>query len=336
MRTDSTDSNAVSEAARLASNRGAATPERLFLRVAAVRYETEKITSFEFHAIDGAPLPQFSAGAHISIAVPYIGIRRYSLCSAPGQTHRYMIAIQREDGGRGGSVALHRLLRVGAIARITAPVNEFALADSGRHILIAGGIGITPMLSMAYELEERGDPFHLFVLNRAVNQTPFREEIQRFVDRGVATLHHSRIHGRADLRQIVSGAEPDLHVYCCGPNSLIDAVKQAAAQLSAANLHFEIFAPAENAEVNCPFSVTVASTGQMINVGASESLLDALRREDIAVDSSCEIGTCGSCKIGFRGGRPFHRDALLSDEERERYLLCCVSRAAGKDMILDI
>ncbi|NDW00210.1 PDR/VanB family oxidoreductase [Salipiger sp. PrR002] len=298
--------------------------------------ETGTIRSYELVEAGGQNLPTFSAGAHIGIAVPTIGIRRYSLINSVSAQGRYVIAIARDAKGKGGSKLLHRLLKPGAIARISRPRNDFPLAASGAHCLIAGGIGITPMLAMAEELATRGDPFHLHLLVRSADDIPFHERIETLVSQGQATVHLSAETGRADLRALVGTAADDRHAYCCGSAGLIGAFQSATQDWPRSNVHFEAFVSPPGEAENLPFEVTIKSTGETVQVSSRESLLDALKRCRVPVDSSCEIGSCGTCKLRFLQGHPLHRDLLLTDTERKTHLLSCVSRAEGTTMVLDL
>lgn len=309
---------------------------RLFVRVSRLAEETSAVKSYELVSLDGTSLPRFTAGAHIAVDVPLVGYRHYSIANHPWERQRYIIGVQRQENGRGGSAALHARMRVGAIVKIRAPRNDFPLASSGPHVLIAGGIGITPMLAMSYELRMRRQDFHLWVCTRSPNHTPFRSQLAELEASGLATLHYSASQGRIDVKALVASAKPESHIYCCGPSSLVRTVADAIDHWPPERRHFESFSPPAGFDTDTPFSVTLRSTGKRIDVKGSETLLEALRREGVATDSSCEVGSCRTCRIRYIGGDPIHRDIALSAEERRSQILACVSRAKGTDMILDL
>jgi vanillate O-demethylase ferredoxin subunit len=313
-------------------------PTRLFVRVARVFEEALGIRSYELVSLDEKPLPPFTAGAHIGVAVPLVGNRHYSLTNCSSETSRYVIGIQSEPLGRGGSQALHRRMRVGSIVKITPPQSDFALMREGKHILIGGGIGLTPMLSMLKEARLRDQEAHLFICTRSQERTPFKGELLELASAGLATVHHSEASGLIDLQNVLGAPSPSKHVYCCGPAPLIKAVSVAATSAGwpASQIHFESFTPPPGTVSDTPFSVNVRSTGETLDVAPNESLLSALRREGLPVESSCEIGSCGACRVRYSGGRAIHRDSFLRDEERNHYLLTCVSRAEGNCVTLDI
>jgi len=302
----------------------------------------QDIVTFELAAPDGRALPPFSAGAHIDVHVGGL-VRQYSLCNRPGETHRYQIGVLRDANSRGGSVAMHALA-VGDSLQISAPKNHFPLAADARHsILLAGGIGVTPLLAMAEQLAADGASFALHYATRSSERTAFRDRL--------AAAHlapHARCYvddapqnGRLDLAAVLSQPNAETHVYVCGPAGFIDATLQQARALGwqDANLHREYFGaalPATDAGEMGAFDIRLAHSGKTMPVRAGETVIDALRGCGIDWPTSCEQGVCGTCLTKVLQGEAQHHDNYLTDEERaEGCFLPCVSRARGL-LVLDI
>jgi len=302
----------------------------------------QDIVTFELAAPDGRALSPFSAGAHIDVHVGGL-VRQYSLCNRPGETHRYQIGVLRDANSRGGSVAMHALA-VGDSLQISAPKNHFPLAADARHsILLAGGIGVTPLLAMAEQLAADGASFALHYATRSSERTAFRDRL--------AAAHlapHARCYvddapqnGRLDLAAVLSQPNAETHVYVCGPAGFIDATLQQARALGwqDANLHREYFGaalPATDAGEMGAFDIRLAHSGKTMPVRAGETVIDALRGCGIDWPTSCEQGVCGTCLTKVLQGEAQHHDNYLTDEERaEGCFLPCVSRARGL-LVLDI
>jgi phthalate 4,5-dioxygenase reductase subunit len=301
----------------------------------------QDIQLFELMRPDGAELPEFTAGAHILVRVPNGELRRYSLCSDPGERDRYVIAVKREDAGRGGSISLVDETKVGDELQVSAPRNDFELTGNPvSYLFIAGGIGITPILSMMRQLRSTGGrPFKLYYLTRSPELTAFREELTAPEYRGKVILHHD--HGDPersyDLWPVVEqprGAQ----LYCCGPRALMEAVRDMTGHWSSASVHFEDFGAgkAARAAEDQPFKVRLARSGEVIEVPAGLSALEVLRAKGYRIPYSCESGTCGSCKVGLLEGEADHRDLVLSEHERLNTFMVCVSRAYSPELVLDL
>jgi vanillate O-demethylase ferredoxin subunit len=314
------------------------------LRVIARRMLTDKIVLLELAHPDGAALSPFHAGAHLPVTTGQ-WLRHYSLCNDPADNTRYAIAIQRCANGRGGSRAFCDDLDVGHIVTTRAPQNHFALHDSvHRAVLVAGGIGITPMLSMGHELAARGLNFELHYAVRDQSCVAFGALLSRLPFAG-----HSHIHtddqspnGRLDIDGVLFPLSRESHVYVCGPSGMIDAVVETAARLGWPNeqLHWERFSGSQPAAAarNTAFEVVIASTGAVIPVGAEESITGALARVGVAVPVSCEQGVCGSCETRIISGLPEHRDLIFSEEERacNNVFTPCCSRSLSARLVLDL
>ncbi|MBV1786868.1 PDR/VanB family oxidoreductase [Marinobacterium sp. D7] len=307
-------------------------------------YETEDICLLELARPDAASLPAFSAGAHIDLHLPGGLIRQYSLCNHPSENHRYEIAVLRDPDSRGGSVAVHEQINEGDKLSISEPRNLFPLEHSARrHLLIGGGIGVTPILCMAERLSHQGADFEMHYCTKTAEQTAFRERIlgSEFADR--VQFHHSRAtpSTRLDAATLLSDPQPDTHLYVCGPNPFMDHILDTARSSgwSEAQLHREYFAADEvSHDGDSAFEVQLASSGEVIEIPADQSVLEVLLERDIDIPFACENGVCGTCVTRVLEGEPDHRDMFLTTEEKaanEEFAPCC-SRAKSKRLVLDI
>jgi phthalate 4,5-dioxygenase reductase component len=316
-------------------------PTPMPLRVARIDAIAEGVLRFDLRACDGGELPTFAAGAHVTVWLPNGATRCYSLSNDPAERHRYEIAVKREPAGRGASISLLDHVREGDALDVSAPDNWFALAPNAKEFLfIAGGIGITPIMSMMRHLNAtRIAPYRLYYLTRAPAQTPFRAELQAPAFAGKVVLHHDNGDpARAfDLWPLFESPTA-AHVYCCGPQGLMDAVRDMTGHWPASAIHFESFtnALATPRAEDVPFVVRLGRTGAVINVDAGVSILDALRAHGCRVPSSCESGTCGTCRTRLLAGAADHRDLVLTDAERIDHIMVCVSRARSAELVLDL
>lgn len=309
------------------------------LQVAAKLLLSTDTWSFEFRHPQGESLPSFSAGAHLTVQTP-AGVRRnYSLCSDPADSLHYQIAVRRDGHGRGGSVSMADALQAGQSIAVSVPRNNFELHPRATEFLfIAGGIGITPILSMMRQLRHRpGVRFRLIYCTRDAAGTAFRDELQaQFA--GQVQLHHD--HGDPD--QAVDlwpefEAPGKAQVYCCGPRALMDAVADMSGHWPSGSVHFESFGvDASQHAANLPFDVRLHRSGATVRVNAEHSILQALRAAGHTVSSSCESGTCGSCRTTLLSGAVEHRDMVLREDEKHNQVMVCVSRASGGELVLDL
>lgn len=317
--------------------------ETLQVRVVQKRAEAEGIASFELARVDGAPLPPFSAGSHIDVHLPGGLTRQYSLCNASHESHRYRIAVLRDPASRGGSVAMHDGVNEGDLITISTPRNHFALHPAERTLLLAGGIGVTPLLCMADRLARTGAPFALHYCTRSAERTAFVEEIGAS---GMAPHVHFHFDAGApeqklDLPAVLAQPGPDARLYVCGPAGFIDYVVNTAKGLGwpQDRIHLEYFgAPAQDTSGDEGFEVRIASTGKVYPIAADVSVVEALRKEGIDILTSCEQGVCGTCITRVLEGEVDHRDMYLTDEEKaanEQFMPCC-SRARSKLLVLDL
>lgn len=310
------------------------------LEVRSVAQIAAGIHLFELRRQDGAELPEFTAGAHIEVEVAGVGLRKYSLCNDPAQRDRYVIAVKRETAGRGGSASLIDNTRAGDCLRVGLPRNDFPLSPRApQHIFIAGGIGITPIMAMIRHLKSTASgKFKLYYLARTPDEAAFREELSGPEFRGQVVFHHD--HG--DPRQALDlwpllERPTTAHIYCCGPRGLMEAVRDMSGHWSSSAIHFESFVDgaATHKPDDRPFKVRLAQSGGIVEVASDQSILDALREHGLEVPSSCESGTCGSCRTRLLAGEADHRDLVLTDDERDSQIMVCVSRARSDELTID-
>lgn len=321
--------------------------DTLRVRVASITREAEDILAYELVAEDGGALPPFEAGAHLEVRVPGPGdyVRSYSLCNDPDETHRYVIAVQRDGQGRGGSRAMHERVSVGDVLEVGSPANNFPLLFARGYVLVAGGIGITPMLAMVRVLERTGASYTLHYCARTPERTAFRELLSTapFKDRVRFYFDGGDPSKGLDVKALLATRGPGARLYCCGPAGLMKAVRDAAThyQWPWEKVHFESFtaegASAATGREDTDFEVTIRSTGQVLRVPAGQTVLNVLRRNGLRVDSDCEAGSCGTCVTRVCEGQPDHRDTFFQQEPAgDQRMLVCVSRARSRRLVLDL
>ncbi|MET0498367.1 MAG: PDR/VanB family oxidoreductase [Steroidobacteraceae bacterium] len=316
----------------------------LKVRISQRREEATDVSSFELMDPEGRALPLFTAGAHVDVQIGEDLIRQYSLCNDPSEQHRYVIAALRDTNGRGGSVALHDKFREGDFINVSEPRNHFPLAvEATRHLLLAGGIGVTPMISMAEHLARRDVDFELHYCTRTAARTAFAERIRQSSYADKAVFHHDDGPDaqKFDAVKLLAQPSPGTHLYVCGPSGFMNHVLQAAKQngWSDAQIHREYFAPAE--QVTTPagqFEVELASTGQVFVIPANKPIVEVLFENGIEISTSCDQGVCGTCLTRVISGIPDHRDSFLTDQEREQndQMTPCCSRAKTARLVLDL
>lgn len=311
------------------------------LFVARKRMETPDIASFELRHPDGAPLPGFAAGAHIDVMAPNGMLRQYSLCNAPAERHRYQIAVLRDPNSRGGSHSLVEQLDEGMRVRVSAPRNHFAVAPARHSLLLAGGIGVTPLIAMAEELRAAGAGFSLHYCARSRERAAFVDRLAAFGPRASFHFDDGPSAQRLDLDALLAQPTPDTHLYICGPAGFITVARGAATEYGwqVAQVHVEHFGATSPAKpTSGSFEVQIASSGQRVMVAPWCSVADALLGEGIALPVSCGEGVCGSCITRVLDGVPDHRDEFFSEEEKarnDRFMPCC-SRAHSPLLVLDL
>ena len=309
------------------------------LRIARTGKIAADIYLFELRHPEGTDLPGFTAGAHVTVKSPNGSLRKYSRCNDPAERDRYVIAVKRDPAGRGGSVDLVDNARVGDSVELSAPHNAFDLAERApSFILIAGGIGITPIMAMARQLNGEGRRYQLYYLTRSAEHTAFREELQGAEFAGRVIVHHDGGEPRDsfDLWPVLEKPS-NAHVYCCGPRPLLESVRDMTGHWSPAAIHFESFADAAAAARpgDKTFTVVLAKSGDRIEVPPGVSILEAMRARGHEAPSSCESGTCGTCRTRLVSGEADHRDLVLVDDERQAQIMICVSRAVSAEIAID-
>lgn len=307
--------------------------EELRLEVAELTDLTPSVRRFVLRDPGGSALPGYRGGAHVTVTTPAGERRSYSLVDAGSRAPtEYALAVRRDAGGRGGSVSMHDDVRVGDVLTVTPPANTFPIRRAKRYLFIAGGIGITPVRAMVAELRARGGvEIEVLYLSRSAEETAYLDE---FAVDGTL-VHHSSTHGRLDLWPHLAEPDDDTRVYCCGPTALIGEVLALTVHWRPSRVHVEDFAGVDAVGPGAaPFTVVWEPTGQRVAVPGDRSMLDALRRSGVEVDSSCESGTCGTCRLRLVQGRAVHRDLVLAEEEREDYVMACVSRAQTPELVL--
>lgn len=290
--------------------------------------------------IDAQAAPSWTPGTHIDLELPNGLVRQYSLCGDLDETEFLEIAVLLEDESRGGSSYMHNALRVGDELRITGMRNHFNFdAAIERAVLIAGGIGITPLLSMIAALSERGVPWSLHYAGRSRDRMAYLQELtERYGERVVTYI--SSEGPRLDLAAMAASAGGGTVFYACGPDRMLVDVEAIVGPVAADRLRVERFRPREEAgaTVSAAFTVELAESGVEVEVPSDRSILDVVREAGVDVPSSCEEGTCGTCETTVLEGDPDHRDSVLSELEREvgDCMMICVSRSCGRKIVLDL
>jgi len=299
---------------------------------------------FELADPGGELLPAFDAGAHIDVHVGGM-VRQYSLCNSPENFSFYRIGVLRDPSSRGGSIAMHALSE-GSLLEISEPKNHFPLAnDARRSILLAGGIGITPILCMAESLAMTGASFELHYCVRDHERVAFSERLNELAETGIPVhiyVDADEASARIDLAEVLSEPDAEKHLYVCGPAGFISAVMDTATATGwqAHNMHREYFGGVDSPKCagDGAFQVALSSTGQTVDVAPDQTIVEALREHGVVIPVSCEQGVCGTCLTRVLDGEPDHRDVYLTDEERaanDQFLPCC-SRARSAILVLDL
>jgi ferredoxin-NADP reductase len=315
------------------------------LRIRSMTYLAEEINGYELVDPNGRDLPRFAAGAHIGVRLgdgSSQGVwRDYSLWNDPAERRRYCIAVLREGEG---SRHLHDRLRVGDIVEASLPRNHFPLFDAAeRHLLLAGGIGITPIMAMVAELKRRRAEFRLHYCTRSPERTAFRDELDLLAAQGRVVFHYDGGDPARglDIAALLREPQPGTHFYYCGPAGMMKAAAAASAHWPGDSVHCEYFigpsaAPAARLEEDRPFRVRLARSGAEYEVPVGETIINVLRRHGLETRTSCELGYCGACLTRYLAGEPDHRDPILAETARRTHMLICCSRARSDVLELDL
>lgn len=314
----------------------------LSLRIKGVRQLTPRVRAYELRTVDGRDLPAIRAGAHLDVPVALpsgvLTSRRYSISSNPTRRDAYEIAVLHEPAGQGGSAAIHASFELGMVLNCSVPGNDFALVDAaGSVILVAAGIGITPIKAMALELLAQGREFTLHYAYRSRAEAAYLDRLERQLGERLVS-HDASANRKLDVAALLQSAPPGAHLYVCGPAGLIDAVNETARQqgLSSERVHHEAFA-LDTAHPGHPFVVKLAKQNKTVEVPANVSLLQALEDAGVSVPSGCRTGSCGTCVVRATAGKVVHHDSFLSPEQQAAGQMCpCVSRAQSDALTLDL
>lgn len=326
----------------------------MVLRVRQITYQARGINTYELVHPEGGDLPAFTAGAHIDFHFRDGSVRQYSLCNDPAERHRYVIAVLLEPDGRGGSQALHERVHAQRLVSVGRPRNNFPLAaDARRHLLLAGGIGVTPLMAMVHKLEREAADYTLHYCAKGPQFAAFRDELAPLERKGRAHFHYDGgipANG-LDIAALLAGYEAGTHLYYCGPAGFMTACKRAGAHWPADCVHLEYFSAASAPKsalsgdelaaagehaLGIGFQVKIASTGAVYVVPNDKSIVHVLAEHGVEIPTSCEAGLCATCKVRYLSGEVDHRDLVLSEEEHAEYLATCISRSRGPMLVLDL
>jgi ferredoxin-NADP reductase len=321
------------------SNSTAGDPQVVAMRLTAITYAAEQTHLFEFRPLGTPTVAAFEAGAHIDLYLPNGLVRQYSLTNPESENHRYVVGIKRDPRSRGGSSYIFESLTVGTVLNIGGPRNNFPLAEAATHtVLVAGGIGITPIWAMLQSLEGAGRRWELHYATRTRSEMAFAAELAQFGDR--VHLHVDDESGGAvmDMSSFIGRVSPDSHLYCCGPTPMLASFEEATRSRPRAQVHVERFST-DLAVANAGgYRVELARCGKVVTVQGGQTILEALRASGVNVPSSCEQGICGACETKVVAGVPDHRDMILSDEEKaaNSTMMICCSGSRSDLLVLDL
>jgi ferredoxin-NADP reductase len=311
-------------------------PSEYFVVVRDATVESEGVRSYVFERTDGEPLPEWEPGAHIEVIMPELE-RQFSLCGDPA-LETWKVGVLLEPESRGGSQWMHENVEAGMQLRVRGPRNNFPLVQASSYIMIAGGIGITPILAMVRDLDETGDDWQLLYGGRARKSMAFLDELEAFGDR--VRIWPQDETGLLDLKTLLAEPQEDTVVYCCGPEPLLAAVESNVEHWPPHTLHLERFKPRPGAleGERTAFEVVLDYSGLSILVREDQTIAEAVEAAGVAVDTSCREGTCGTCETYVLEGVPDHRDSFLREDERadnETMMICC-SRSRSPRLVLDL
>ena len=312
------------------------------LRVTRMEWAATGVLEVELRDSEGHELPPYTPGAHLDLKLPNGLIRSYSLKGDPDRRDRYVVGVGLDAATRGGSDYVHRTLRVGDMLPVDGPRNHFQLDEhADRTVLIAGGIGVTPMVCMARRLSKLGRDCRFHYAVRSADRAAFLDELKGLnID---LRLHlDDQAGGPLDMAKALNGAGPGTHAYCCGPAGMMAAFEAATAEWDPDCVHVEYFTPKEIpvavGDEGGAVTVDCRRSGKTVEVPAEQSIAEALRAAGISIETSCEDGICGTCETRVLEGTPLHRDSVLTKKEQEagRTMMICVSRCRGDRLVLDL
>ena len=335
--------------------------DSLRLKMQQITHQADSINSFEMVDAEGKDLPEYSAGAHIDFHFHDGRIRQYSLCGDPSDRKRYLIAVLRDITGTGGSVDLYKRLHTQRDVFVGKPRNNFPIhKEADHHLMIAGGIGVTPMLTMIYELQKAtvvpyhgspsptaNDNFTLHYCTKSLENTAFKPELADLIKRGRVVLHHDQgVPGNGlDIKELLKDYKTGTHLYYCGPPGFMGAVCSFSAHWPEDCVHYEYFgAPSKAIKTKADFvenekgsfQVKIASTGDIYNVPNGKTIIEVLAENGIDIEMSCSSGLCKTCATKYLEGDVDHQDVVLTNKEKEEYMTPCVSRSKSDLLVLDL
>ncbi|MDA0846529.1 MAG: PDR/VanB family oxidoreductase [Proteobacteria bacterium] len=309
--------------------------------ISAMRYEAKGILSIEMVSAQGDDLAPFTAGSHIDVFLHDGLVRQYSLMSDPKVRNRYQIAVLLEDQSRGGSAFVHQSLRVGDVLEVSHPRNNFEIVeDATSHVFVAGGIGITPFISMAHHCIQNAIPVKLYYCARAPETTAFVDHLTRLFGKNMLLHYDGGDPSKSiDLTKLVA-SESNAQLYCCGPRGLMTALAEAVEQRGGSLIteHFNPVGSKSNDEApqrGC-FTVELSRSGVSIDVAEGQTIIEALKTANVDVETSCEAGVCGTCVVDYLEGEPIHNDVVLMPDEQKNSLALCVAGCKSKKLVLDL
>lgn len=313
-------------------------PRMRQLRLVGMRWAAEGVCLLDLEDVDRQSLGQAQAGAHVDLALPNGLVRQYSLVTVGSDLKTLTVGVKRDATSRGGSAYIHELLRLGTVLEVSEPRCNFELNEAAAHtVLIAGGIGITPIWAMVQRLRQLEVSWELHYATRNRGEAAFLREL---ADLGEVSLHFDDEQDRRflDVAGIIRGAPIGSHFYCCGPAPMLAVFEQACASFPPEQVHVEYFAPKSEADLEGGFTVRLARSGMTLQVQPGQSILDTVRNAGIDSPSACEQGVCGSCETRVLGGTPDHRDSVLTDSEREKgaTMMICCSGSKSPELVLDL
>lgn len=315
----------------------------LEVRIKSVAYEAERIKAYELRPVAGGELPAFKAGSHINLHLVQGLSRSYSLVNSEHERHRYVIAVALDAASSGGSQYVHERLHAGDRIEITAPKNNFVLTEDAPHtILIAGGIGVTPIWCMAQRLMALGRSWQMYYSARTREQAGLLESIEALDSAHAASVNLNFDHAPGgkplDLAAIIANAPAETHFYCCGPTGMIEAFERAAANRPREFVHVEYFSAKEAPDTTGGFTVVLKKSKKSLLVPPGKTILDVVLDAGVDVPYSCMEGVCGTCEVAVCEGTPDHRDLVLSDAEKagNKIMMICCSGSMTDTLVLDL
>ena len=311
--------------------------QTISVRLKSITYEAKDVLLFELIPLCDQKLQPFSAGSHIDVFLPNGLIRQYSLCNSPLEKNRYVLGVKRDPLSRGGSNYIHDVLKVGSELKISVPRNNFPLSNESPHsVLIGGGIGITPLISMGHELNAKNASWQLFCSFKNRSDVVLSGQF----DASKVHLHidSESQTGFLDITSILSNAPEGSHFYCCGPEPMLNNFIEQSKLIDTSRIHYEFFKPIATKLTGDSFEVKLHHTKKIFHVGPDQTILQVLQKNGISAPGSCEQGICGTCETHVLDGIPDHRDSLLSAEEKytNKVMMICCSRSLSPSITLDL